>query len=1337
MHLRWLWLLMIGVIVLGGVPAAPRSAVAAAALPAPVGAARPTIFVSQTSGYADQVIRITGQGVAPYPEVRVVWLLDDATYTAAVVARQSDNSYTAEITVPIIAAIGAAQICAAPAGTEQATFACAAFTISAPPPASLDVTLPADLLPTGAQLAQAGQALSLNLYNQAGATVASGAVAADGRVQISSIPPGIYTIGLEGVARQMIDYSILRVGPGMRIDSLAPLTATTNPYDRRTQAPCSDDDSRVVVVNARYSSTGNYQPPTTSTTPLPERRGQYVARYYGENAYYGKTSIPPQPELGWFLSGVPFQNEFLIKFQERFFNSTVLVNVYLRKEGEQNYTGIANVTRLNNRFTFSYNVGSLPPGTHELAFAPVANGIVQCSKFVTIKVAADPARSDVIRGTTTWSAAEETYRFTGIIPAERGPLPLVLPQDPWNLDLLGDMGTRFDAGIAVSGSIDFNQVITINALNAQLDAKLLGRGLINGQPRLTKPLLPPGAQALFDPRNPRNLSIPFPETTIGAIYADVTIFQGVFFSWFGLFNIKGAVGARFAASASFQAVIYPLQPRADSTLKGIGTVGGYIELSGDLLGGLVEGGVRGGIDASVNVPLRIDVGEGGTGIGLRQGCFGLRGYIQPYVSALWGIFKKRFNPIQLFRITQPSGCNLSFAALRPTTLLTDPIALPPRLLNQPALASGAAGRVLSVAVQDATPTAETPSPQIVARQYDPLSQRWGDPIPLSDGTTFVDHPTITFYADGTRAIAAWAQTNLSDAESSSYEAAEVTDHLRRQEIMYATWDGNAWSAATALTDDTLPDGRPSLAGGSTGVVLAWVRNVSGDATLATSTRIAVQEWDGANWSPMQLLNGGVGANTQVRAARYEVGCPFSCAFYQRRMALAWTYDGDGDEGTAADRRVVVATRLPNSADPWQLIDTTRLPLGSDNPGIAITPPPGGANPDLIQLAMTVPPTDTGDGRLITFSDRAQIWSAEIYDLGAGWEVEPRQLRDAANREVRGERPQIRIGPNAETLLIFRRFSNDATVGSFGQLALSQAQRTGSLVSGFATPLYLTNGYRQHWQAAATLDSTGKLLLLGASRPFAKDAASEAALRERVADLPAIGTWQDLATTGDDQLLGSVIENGPDPSFAPQLELSQAHAPIGSTVVVTATATNLGRGVVQTPAIVRLYQGTPENRTFLEEAELRPLSFGEQQILTFQVMSDGSEQPIFVEVESPSDTELSNNRATAALGALPAPELLSVAASPLWPASNLVAFTSLPANGAAGYRIYRRSAASATLELVGEAASGQFFDLQVPLAEPFCYSARSFDSQGILSAESNEICADPVGNRISLPMVVNP
>jgi hypothetical protein len=60
-----------------------------------------------------------------------------------------------------------------------------------------------------------------------------------------------------------------------------------------------------------------------------------------------------------------------------------------------------------------------------------------------------------------------------------------------------------------------------------------------------------------------------------------------------------------------------------------------------------------------------------------------------------------------------------------------------------------------------------------------------------------------------------------------------------------------------------------------------------------------------------------------------------------------------------------------------------------------------------------------------------------------------------------------------------------------------------------------------------------------------------------------------------------------------------------------------------------------------------------------------------------------------------------------------------------------------LELVGETASAQFFDLQVPLAEPFCYSARSFDSQGILSAASNEICADPAGNRIYLPMVSTP
>ena len=54
-------------------------------IPAPTGGLAPTIALNVNHGYAGQTVTVTGSGVNPYPAVRVAWLLDGATQTAAIV----------------------------------------------------------------------------------------------------------------------------------------------------------------------------------------------------------------------------------------------------------------------------------------------------------------------------------------------------------------------------------------------------------------------------------------------------------------------------------------------------------------------------------------------------------------------------------------------------------------------------------------------------------------------------------------------------------------------------------------------------------------------------------------------------------------------------------------------------------------------------------------------------------------------------------------------------------------------------------------------------------------------------------------------------------------------------------------------------------------------------------------------------------------------------------------------------------------------------------------------------------------------------------------------------
>ena len=155
---------------------------------------------------------VTGNGVNPYPAVRVAWLLDGATQTAAIV-RTIANAYTATLTVPDEATPGAAKICATVTGTAQAEFACAPFTIDAPPPGGVSGQIP---LTSTLQPGLRPQALNafFALFDNAGTEVARTPINPDGSFTLNNVPRGAYQTGVIGDVPVLVETPPLNVYPG-------------------------------------------------------------------------------------------------------------------------------------------------------------------------------------------------------------------------------------------------------------------------------------------------------------------------------------------------------------------------------------------------------------------------------------------------------------------------------------------------------------------------------------------------------------------------------------------------------------------------------------------------------------------------------------------------------------------------------------------------------------------------------------------------------------------------------------------------------------------------------------------------------------------------------------------------------------------------------------------------------------------------------------------------------------------------------------------------------------------------------------------------------------------
>ncbi|MDQ1301650.1 MAG: hypothetical protein QG637_1572, partial [Chloroflexota bacterium] len=706
--------------------------------------------------------------------------------------------------------------------------------------------------------------------------------------------------------------------------------------------------------------------------------------------------------------------------------------------------------------------------------------------------------------------------------------------------------------------------------------------------------------------------------------------------------------------------------------------------------------------------------------------------LQPFVDVgvqFWGVGATQRFKLAPIDVADYQRClKLPLAVSRAAAPAAEPAY--PRVMAAPHLAAAADGRMVSAYVEDTAPSAADPAPQALARFWNPASQSWGDPLPVSGSARGVNDPVVTFFgSNDAQALVAWTQTEMTAAEEEA--ATSLDDYLRRLEIYVAVWDGAGWQPPVRLTDDLMADGRAAIAGDANGVSLAWTRNV-GDG-VGGDYRIALREYAAGAWGPLTLLGGDAGAATVAAAdapATQASGLNYAVSLDRRwypaagssRTVVTWVYDADGDLASGGDRRIALAGRTGGPGNPgdWVGLNPQPLPPRVAQPSIRLS----ASDPAALRLAFLADSADAnGPDALASFG---QVWTADIRTNGAISQTVAAALTDEAGAPVTGERPALALGRDDEALVTFRRFGGLAAGAGLGELAISRGI---SFVGGrtqYAAPITLTNPTAgQLWQATAAVNPLdNSLRLLAVRRAGAAQSASADSLAQ-----PA----NSFAAAAEPILAFSYPDSG-DPALDPALKLARIHAPAGSSVTITATGHNLGRRT--TPVAVRFYRGTPNSGVLAGEVGIGTVGFNQPFTATFAFTVADGPQPIYAQAVALDGSNLNtaNDVAPGDLSELPPPVRLYAAANEL--VKDLVLVTALPsaAEDVAGYRLLRSTSITGTYDLVAEAAGVQFVDAGLTRGQTYCYQAQSYDLRGLVSPLTQPVCVTTEPMQLYLPLV---
>lgn len=1304
----------------------PASVEAATSFPAqPPGAVLPTIGLSVSHGQSGNSIVVSGQGVSPYPGVRVAWLLSDSTLTAAVVNVAANNAYSTTITVPVDATPGPARVCAAVTGTDLAGFACANFTIDLPAPGSVQGTIPLTALnaPAGSAAPQVITA-TMKLYDQQGKVIGSAPIQNDGSFNVANVPPGSYTAGVAGSV---------------------PVLVTTKP----------------VTVQSAQLSTVNFTPFTQCyaasvvairITPTGKPTSQFD---FGTYLSFWPYSPDPKPVFEADLQVASGANVSGVAFR--------LTDV----NGSTSIIGFPSAPVTGTTYAITRTIGDWLPGINLLKVEPTVTYPGHPGCYVgspltkRVNVIQHPMTPTALQHyndrriqDTKWDGSRYTFKismpdnyssFDIISPApffQNGEqlLPTMFPNPAPSFPYLGATENKHGTAFSMSGTIDLDGVVTFTAMRGRTGLFALSQRGINGE----HPFLPESVEGLpalaalpavidqveqrsgllaasnFPPtfNSLRDLNYSFGPEKLFPFDVEVPIYDGPVASFFGVLNAKVSVNTGISGEVIMQGTIWPLAPDLEMSARARVSPRVDVSASGDFLG-LIGVGVTSRTEGTIIMPAKVSSKDSRLAW-LEDPCMRLQVLLYFWISIT--IKQWATDPISMIDYTN-GACPAARSASAP-----DAAPAQPRLFAAPHVISGPAGRMLAVYVEDTSPNTPNRVPKVMARFWNTGSQQWGPAVALTDGTHMVQDPAGAFYGGGDNAIVAWTELPLTLAEEEAL-GTDLDAVLARQEIFYATWNGTQWSAPTRLTNDTVADGKAAFAGDDFGSTLAWIRDTDGTVTTRRDLRVAVQDWNasGAISGTMTVLSSTLNSMaSQVAVAR-------SSSAGTSRRALAWITDIDGEITTGGDREIAIADW---NGSKWNVaVPVIAASMNApEAPSIALVP--GSQDVYLAFIERRKDPNGADSG----IGNNSVLWTARR--TGSSWQASA--VLDENGQRVRAEGPQVSVSAGGEALVAFRRFGTVGTNAELGQLALTKIASNGV----GSAPLYLTDEPRQHWQQAIAINSTNdQAVVMSVSRAASSGniAADESAASDgqaaSIADTlqPAdAGARPQLKTNalaaGDDPIESRIVEPGADPALDAKLKLSAAHAAPGANVVVTATLRNVGRATA-TGLTVNLYAGTPFSGSLIGTKAISDTAFNGTRAITFTITAGTGSQPIYAQVTtSGSNVSTANDTATADLGALLPPPLVIVRPSPRHTGALEIAWQPPAIAGIEGYRVLRKQGQGGTFELVGEATGIALVDMPVQRNVTYTYVVQAYDAGGVLSEYSAEVTGSLPLFNLYLPLI---
>lgn len=1317
------------------------------------GAPRPTLASSRPNGYGGQSLTASGKGPAGLgaaSAVRLAWLFDGATFTAAEAALDASAAYSAGFTIPMAAPTGPAKLCAALTGTSQAGFTCIDFMIDVPPPAEVTGQLTAELLSSGKQA-------FVQLANFAGDVLYTAPVSAEGSFDLGKIPPGIYAYAVVGETAVPARSEIVHVYAAQKLSLSFTQILAGAILDPVTGKICLPRGSLASIAGLSAGITdtgiGSLSDNLLSDSPAgPQQTAEAGSRYASQILQLKMESLFRE-DFGTYINGVNLPNSFTARLT---LHSGAVSQVRYHILLPDGKTLVDLPSAAAAPYTTFYNVGLLPIGKSTLIAAPVVNGNRQCPVMREISVVADPMKSSRMQpgSVTGWDPVFKHYRFSGTIGQTPAENPLAHPPGPSQMKYLGEVQSKQKANISVTGTMKLNGVTQLKALASNAQANLINNPVYNGVRDLR-----PNSSSFYpglDPTRLRHIAIPTGPQTIWADGFEKEIFNSILFTFFGIVTVGMKITFGLDGSLIMETTIYPFVPALDLVMTPRVDVMLAVTLWVNFLV-LADAGADGIGTFTFSMPLHINTSDS-RGVWLDDPCLGYKVDIKIWVKVNYLIeVWRRSKTYNLVKDDDPNGCaygtQLASQLIQQSEINAQLSPPEPRVMASPALAANPNGRAISVYIDDLTPQDERPTPAVMARFKNTNSDTWLPAVQLSQSGRAVHDPAVVFFGDGgSQALAAWTQTEMTaDDEASVESLAEIMDQM---EIYVNRWNGAEWLGPERLTNDELGDGNPTLAGGPGGAVLAWVRDTDGDSATQADMVIALREWYGfdENWSELQILKAApTGTNALPSVTISDAGAG-------AMTSLAWVYDADGSPATLEDRRVHLAYSGPPDYQ-WTMLNPQPLPTRVSSVSIAADPS------DIYILRLVLSSSNLAGDQVSSggLSNEMSIWTALI-DLEKLGPVSAQQLKDEKGQPVRGEQPLLQGGANGEFILTLRRFGETGTIGQLGQIAFSSVGDKDDLA--FPPPVYLTGGLNQHWQSAAVINPySSRLELLAVQRPPINPAALEAlnhstseagvlasesqfspqALTTAAAQADLLnrlrreptaflaGGVSVLSSSDIDPLISLSLGDVGDPALDPQLRLSVPHASPGSTVALSTTVRNLGRREVG--AVLRFYRGLPGSGVQVGEVQLGYLDLGEVREVTLNYTVQGGGEPLYAEV-SPSTAEATsaNNIATARMGDLPAPAIGTLRASQVFDKAIEIAILSSAAEAVSGYRVLRSFAPGGPYELVGETTGDLHYDLLLDAGRTYCYVVQAYDRAGITSPYSNEVCSELALNGIYLPLI---